>query len=150
MSDSKITSCNELYHLYDIHWFTCFLGQFNGVTLIKPSVAQHVIHVDSCLQGGGGLCSGLEYYKVHYPDFLQTFGFTISSLECWNLLVAARLWLPALTRHYSPGLQTLFIQFALVYEVDMQSSVLEHFGAFAEFLLTVVGHRPSLKIICLL
>ena len=21
----------------DIHWFTCFLGQFNGVTLIKPS-----------------------------------------------------------------------------------------------------------------
>ena len=41
----------------DIHWFTCFLGQFNGVTLIKPSVAQHVIHVDSFLQGDGGLCS---------------------------------------------------------------------------------------------
>ena len=75
----------------DIHWLTCFLGKFNGVTLIKPSVAQHVIHVDSCLHGGGGLCSCL------YPDFLQAFGFSISSLECWNLLVAARLWLPALT-----------------------------------------------------
>ena len=33
----------------DILWFTSFLGQFNGVTLIKPSVAQHVIHVDSML-----------------------------------------------------------------------------------------------------
>ena len=57
----------------DIHWF------------IKPSVAQHVIHVYSCLQGGGGLCSGPEYYKILYLDYLQA----ISSLECWNLLVAA-------------------------------------------------------------
>ena len=67
------------------------------MTLIKPSTAQHVIHVDSCLQGGGGLCSGLEFYKLLYPDYLQDLGLYISSLECWNLLVAARLWLPALT-----------------------------------------------------
>ena len=33
-----------------------------------------------------------------YPDYLQDLGLSISSLECWNLLVAARLWLPALTR----------------------------------------------------
>ena len=58
----------------DIIWFTSFLGQFNGVTLIKPSVAQHVIHVDSCLQGGGSLCSGLQYYKILYPDYLQSVG----------------------------------------------------------------------------
>ena len=77
----------------DIIWFTSFLGLFNGVTLIKPSVAQHVIHVDSCFQGGAGLCAGL----VLYPSYLQEFGFSISSLECWNLLVAARLWLPTLT-----------------------------------------------------
>ena len=62
----------------DITWFTNFLGHFNGVTLIKPSVAQHVIHVDSCLQGGGGLCSGLQFYKVLYPSYLQEFGFSIS------------------------------------------------------------------------
>ena len=81
----------------DIHWFLCFLGQFNGVTLIKPSVAQHVIHVDSCLQGGSGLCSGLQFYKILYPQFLQDLGLSISSLECWNLLVAARIWLPTLS-----------------------------------------------------
>ena len=80
----------------DLHWFISFLGQFNGVTLIKPSTAQHFIHVDSCLQGGGGLWSGLEHYKIFYPDFLQDLGLSISSLEYWNLLVAARLWLPAL------------------------------------------------------
>ena len=55
----------------DITWFTSFLGHFNGVTLIKPSVAQHVIHIDSCLQGGGGICSGLQFYKVTYPSYLQ-------------------------------------------------------------------------------
>ena len=81
----------------DIHWFLCFLGRFNGVTLIKPSVAQHVIHVDSCLQGGGGLCSGLQFYKISYPQFLVDLGLSISSLECWNLLVAARIWLPTLS-----------------------------------------------------
>ena len=41
----------------DILWFTSFL--------IKPSVAQHVIHVDSCLQGGGGLCSAAKYAYAH-------------------------------------------------------------------------------------
>ena len=71
--------------------------QFNGVTLIEPSVAQHVIHVDSCLQGGGGLCSGLQFYKISYPQFLVDLGLSISSLECWNLLVAARIWLPTLS-----------------------------------------------------
>ena len=81
----------------DIHWFLCFLGHFNGVTLIKPSVAQHVIHVDSCLQGGGGLCSGLQFYKISYPQFLMDLRLSISSLECWNLLVAARIWLPTLS-----------------------------------------------------
>ena len=81
----------------DIHWFLCFLGQFNGVTLIKPSMAQHVIHVDSCLQGVGGLCSGLQFYKISYPQFLLDLGLSISSLECWNLLVAARIWLPTLS-----------------------------------------------------
>ena len=28
----------------DLRWFISFLGQFNGVTLIQPSNAQHVIH----------------------------------------------------------------------------------------------------------
>ena len=81
----------------DIHWFLCFLGHFNRVTLIKTSVAQHVLHVDSCLQGGGGLCSGLQFYKILYPQFLQDLGLSISSLECWILLVAARIWLPTLS-----------------------------------------------------
>ena len=81
----------------DLHWFISFLGQFNGVTLIKASTAKHVIHVDSFLQGGGGLCSVLVFYKLHYPNHVQDHDLSISSLECLNLLVAARLWLPALT-----------------------------------------------------
>ena len=81
----------------DLRRFISFLGQFNGVTLIKPSTAQHVTHVDSCLQGGGGLCSGLAFYKLQYQDHIQDLGLSISSLECWNLLIAARLWLPDLT-----------------------------------------------------
>ena len=86
----------------DIHWFLCFLGQFNGVTLIKPSVAQHVIHVDSCLQGGGSLCSGIQFYTISYPQLLLDLGLSISSLECWNLLVAARIWLPTLSGGHAP------------------------------------------------
>ena len=81
----------------DRRWFIVFLGQFNGVTLIKPATAQHVIQVDSCLQGGGGICSGLEFYKLHHPDHIQDLGLSICSLECWNLPVAACLWLPTLT-----------------------------------------------------
>ena len=38
--------------------------------------------------------------------------------------------------------QTLFIQFALVYQVDLQSPALDDFGAFAEFLL-ISGRSPA-------
>ena len=43
------------------------------------------------------LCSGLQLYKISYPQFLLDLGLSISSLECWNLLVAARIWLPTLS-----------------------------------------------------
>ena len=45
--------------------------------------------------------------------------------------------------------QTLFIQFVLVYEVDLQASALDDFGAFAEFLL-ISGRSPALVIYLLL
>ena len=52
----------------DLAWFGAFLHTFNGISLIKPEVAQRVIHVDSCLEGGGGICDGLGYYKISYPE----------------------------------------------------------------------------------
>ena len=57
--------------------------------------------------------------------------------------------LPRRKEGYQPGsrknlisCQTLFIQFTLVYEVDLQAPALDDFGAFAEFLL-ISGRSPA-------
>ena len=78
----------------DLAWFGAFLHAFNGITLMKPEVAQRVVHVDSCLGGGGGgLCDGLGYYKIKYPNSITRWGFSINALECLNALIAIRLWM---------------------------------------------------------
>ena len=77
----------------DAYWLLTFLYQFNGLTLIKPSGFQHTASVDSCLKGAGGWCEGLGYYSVEYPEYIQTCDFCISGLECFNLLMAVRLWI---------------------------------------------------------
>ena len=76
----------------DLAWFGAFLHAFNGVSLMKSGIAQAVVHVDSCLQGGGGICDGMGYYKQTYPEAITKCQFSINALECLNTLIAIRLW----------------------------------------------------------
>ena len=76
----------------DAAWLAAFLPAFNGTTLIKNTVADYTVEVDSCLTGGGGLCSDTGYFSLDYPEFITQCHFSIASLECLNLLIAVRLW----------------------------------------------------------
>ena len=76
----------------DARWLRTFLGGFNGVTRIKPGEPEITASVDSCLSGGGGECAVLGFYAVEYPEYIQVLGLAIASLECFNLLMALRLW----------------------------------------------------------
>ena len=77
----------------DAAWLAAFLPGFNGTTLIKNTVADYTVEVDSCLTGGGGLCSGTGYFSLDYPVYITKCHFSIASLECLNLLIAVRLWI---------------------------------------------------------
>ena len=50
--------------------------------------------VDACLKGAGGVCAGIAYYKFEFPPCIQDCNFSISALECYNILVACRIWCP--------------------------------------------------------
>ena len=50
----------------DASWLALFLPAFNGITLIKNLTADCTVEVDSCLQGGGGLCSNVGYFCVRH------------------------------------------------------------------------------------
>ena len=76
----------------DVAWFVAYLEEFNGVTAMKPRIAQFVAEVDSCLEGGGGIAKGQGYYTICYPAYITDKKLSISSLECLNLLFAMRLW----------------------------------------------------------
>ena len=76
----------------DLAWLAAFLHCFNGKTMMKVTQAQRVVHVDSCLQAGGGICEGVGYYKQAYPDSIMDCGFSINALECFNVLISVRLW----------------------------------------------------------
>ena len=76
----------------DATWLACFLSHFNGRTLIRPSVADVVVYVDACLEGVGGHCPGVGLYATTFPGSIVECGFSISSLECYNSLLCARLW----------------------------------------------------------
>ena len=78
---------------WDAYWVVSFLNSFNGVTLIKPDIAQEVAYVDSCLTGAGALFEGRGFYALEYPKWLQAFNFNIAALECFNLLMCVRAWI---------------------------------------------------------
>ena len=77
----------------DAAWLLAFLQVFNGKTMIKATHSQVVADVDSCLKGAGGICEGMGYYRLEYPDYLVGMSLPIASLECFNLLVAISLWI---------------------------------------------------------
>ena len=45
------------------------------------------------LKGAGGICDGAGFYHFVYPEYVQEFNLSISSLECLNLLIAVRVWI---------------------------------------------------------
>ena len=77
----------------DALWLTTFLQAFNGLTLIKPPIAGLVAFVDACPEGIGGHCPTVGYYAQALPHSFQQLQFSISSVECFNLLVGTRRWI---------------------------------------------------------
>ena len=84
----------------DARWCVTFLERFNGITLAKPQTAEFTAFVDSCLLGGGGVCQGFGYYSTVYPGHITGGGLSISALECFNLLLAVRLWVREWAGHH--------------------------------------------------
>ena len=80
----------------DIDWFVSFLTGFNGITMIRGTVASDVICVDACPRGLGGVWWGCQFYGVVLPQWFRNMVLPISSVECYNVLVALRLWAPRL------------------------------------------------------
>ena len=77
----------------DALWLTTFLQAFNGLTLIKPRITGLVAFVDACPEGIGGHCPTVGYYAQALPHSFQQLQFSISSVECFNLLVGTRRWI---------------------------------------------------------
>ena len=38
------------------------------------------------------MCQDLGFYRQDYPDSIKKCGFSINALECFNTLLAIRLW----------------------------------------------------------
>ena len=78
----------------DAAWFAAFLPHFDGVSLIKQETAEMVAQVDVCPSGAGEICAGLGFYALPFPASITELSFSIASLECFNVLIACRLWGP--------------------------------------------------------
>lgn len=75
----------------DLDWFVTFLPSYNGKSLIVYGPPSVYIEADSCLAGGGGW-SGLDCYSYRYLTS-DVKGWSISELEAYNCLLAARIFL---------------------------------------------------------
>ena len=42
--------------------------------------------------GGGGVCEGYGNYSLEYPPSITACKFSISSLECFNVILVVRVW----------------------------------------------------------
>ena len=60
--------------------------------MIRSRVAVVVVCIDACPRGLGGVWWGEQFYRVPLPESIKGLGLPISSIECYNLLVALRLW----------------------------------------------------------
>lgn len=75
----------------DLDWFINFLRRYNGRSLILVGDPDILIEADSCMVGGGGW-SGRDCYTYKYPT-QSINGWSISELEAYNCLIAARVLL---------------------------------------------------------
>ena len=75
----------------DVSWFTKFLPSYNGIHMIRPSIADVEVHVDSCLTGCGGHWD-THYYHTMFPALTLHANHPICHLELLNIVIALRVW----------------------------------------------------------
>lgn len=80
----------------DLTWFTRFLSDYNGRSIIPIRSPTLMIEVDSCLSGGGGFMGSQCYSIVYHQDRIKNMH--ISQLEAYNALIAARVFLSRRSR----------------------------------------------------
>ena len=82
-----------------MRWWFHFLPQFNGVTLIKSTPWLNnpfFLSTDACASGAGGYFQG-QYFHTPFPGhLLEQYGHDINILELLAVMVALKLWAPAL------------------------------------------------------
>ena len=85
---------NNKFHLTssfykDLNWFNTFLLQYNGVTYYDTKPIDHTIHLDSSLQGMGGVWGQMVYALPLSGKFPNLH---ITQLEMLNVVVALKVW----------------------------------------------------------
>ena len=75
----------------DLRWFTTYLDKYNGRSIIEDSKPSMDIYADVCPEGFGANTEG-RAYGVRITQAM-TQSHSISELECFNFLVAARTFL---------------------------------------------------------
>ena len=83
----------------DLRWWCHFLPQFNGVTFIKSTTWLNnpfFLSTDACTLGAGSYFQG-QYFHTPFPGhILEQCGHDINILELLAVMVALKLWAPAL------------------------------------------------------
>ena len=83
----------------DLRWWCHFLPQFNGVILIKSTPWHNnpfFLSTDACASGAGSYFQG-QYFHTPFPGhILKQYGHDINILELLAVMVALKLWAPAL------------------------------------------------------
>ena len=72
-----------------LNWFNIFLTQYNGITYYDTKAIDHTIHLDSSLQGMGGIFGQMVYALPTSGRFTHLH---ITHLEMLNVVVALKVW----------------------------------------------------------
>ena len=75
----------------DLRWFAKFVDKYNGVSMYNRRRNDHVIELDACLDGLGGVWKNCVY---HVPIPRHYLGLTIVHLKMINIFVAAKVFGP--------------------------------------------------------
>ena len=85
----------------DLQWWLVFLPQYNGVSLIPPSVyCAETIVTDACLFGAGGVF-GYECFHTTFPyHIIEDTDYHINVKEILAIIVSLPLWASQLKGHH--------------------------------------------------
>ena len=84
-----------------LQWWLDLLPQYNGISLIPPSVYHaDTIVTDACLIGAGGVF-GNECFHTTFPDhIIEDTDYHINVKEILAIIVSLRLWASQLKGHH--------------------------------------------------